>query len=103
MSVDWQLSLQLPGTGGSHASPAAISTTPLPQLSFDLQSAEQPSPSLWLPSSQASPAAVSVIPLPHVSFDLQFAEQPSPSLVLPSSQISFLGSAVGFPAASLIG
>src|SRR5204863_3242625 len=49
----------------SQTSPLAVSTMALPQLSFDLQSAEQPSPSRTLPSSQASPVAVSMTPLPH--------------------------------------
>ncbi len=46
--------------GGSQSSPG--STTPLPQPSC-LQSCEQPSPSVMLPSSQASPG--STRPLPH--------------------------------------
>ncbi len=61
---------------------------PLPHVSSDLQSAEQPSPETLLPSSQTSPFDLSTMPLPHASFDLQSAEQPSPSLLLPSSQTS---------------
>src|ERR1043165_9148598 len=58
---------------------------PLPQISVDLQSAEQPSPAAVLPSSQSSPG--SIVWLPHTSF-LQDAEQPSPSRTLPSSHSS---------------
>src|SRR5262245_29047725 len=59
----------------SHCSP--LSTTSLPHFSSDLQSAEQPSPSRLLPSSQISPLVTSRKPLPHFSFDLQLALQPS--------------------------
>src|SRR5256885_5915983 len=38
---------------------------PLPQVSFDLQSAEQPSPDVVLPSSQISPFVLSSTPSPH--------------------------------------
>jgi hypothetical protein len=47
----------------SHCSPFAESMMPLPQPSVDLQSAEQPSPEVVLPSSHASP--VSVMPSPQ--------------------------------------
>src|SRR2546425_1074140 len=39
----------------SHCSPLIVSMMPLPQVSFDLQSAEQLSPETLLPSSQTSP------------------------------------------------
>src|SRR5689334_15691063 len=64
---------------------------PLPQVSSDLQSLEQPSPSIWLPSSQTSPTSLSMMPLPQVSFDLQLAEQmylPLASFLSGSSQTS---------------
>jgi hypothetical protein len=53
-------------------------------LSSVLQSAEQPSPSTLLPSSQASPG--SSTPSPHGG--VQSAGHPSPERVLPSSQAS---------------
>src|ERR1043165_550964 len=59
----------------------------LPQIS-NVQRAEQPSPSAWLPSSHCSRIAMSSNPLPQISLDLQSLEQPSPSWVLPSSQTS---------------
>src|SRR5689334_19956929 len=43
----------------SQTSPLIVSMTPLPQVSLDLQSAEQPSPAVVLPSSQASPLVLS--------------------------------------------
>src|SRR5439155_5949626 len=64
-------------TPASHCSPLIVSTMPLPQVSFDLQSPEQPSPDTLLPSSQTSPFVVSTIPsqqrcglqfLRHVAF-----------------------------------
>src|SRR5438067_13766615 len=48
----------------SHCSPFATSMMPLPQLSFDLQSAEHPSPAVLLPSSQVSPFVLSVFVSP---------------------------------------
>src|SRR3954464_5209245 len=75
----------------SQTSPTVVSTTPLPQVSSDLQSLEQPSPSTWLPSSQISPTSLSRTPLPQVSFDLQLAEQmyfPLASFLSGSSQTS---------------
>src|SRR3569623_366344 len=56
----------------SHSSPLTRSTTPLPHVSFDVQSAEQPSPAVVLLSSQTSPRAVSMISSPQrasVQFD----------------------------------
>src|SRR5437588_921230 len=50
----------------SHCSPAAMSRMPLPQVSADLQSPEQPSPETLLPSSQTSP--VSLMPSPQRGF-----------------------------------
>src|SRR5215471_19337499 len=73
--------LELPAPR-SHCS-SIVSTMPLPHTSSDRQSAEQPSPEMWLPSSHTSPRAVSVKPLPHTSVDLQSAEQPSPDVLLP--------------------
>src|SRR3569623_1842834 len=49
----------------SHSSPLTRSTTPLPHVSFDVQSAEQPSPAVVLLSSQTSPRAVSMMPSPQ--------------------------------------
>jgi len=72
----------------SQLSPLIVSSTPLPQVSSDLQSALQPSAPTELPSSQLSPVRSSTTPLPHDSSDKQLAAQPSPSTVLPSSQIS---------------
>src|SRR5262245_60632429 len=86
LSSDLQSGLHVPACGGSQTSPTAKSVMPLPHDSVDLQSCEQPSPSLLLPSSQAS--LMSLMPLPQVSFDRQSCEQPSPSRALPSSQTS---------------
>ena len=71
---------------------------PLLHDSSELQLAEQPSPSIRLPSSQISarafgsaasgPCLTSLVPLPHCSLDLQSAAQPSPLAVLPSSHTS---------------
>src|SRR3569832_1044854 len=47
----------------SQNSPAAVLSTWSPHASADLQSPEQPSPSMMLPSSQTSPG--STMPLPH--------------------------------------
>ena len=58
---------------------------PLPQISRLLQSLEQPSPLILLPSSQTSPG--SRRPLPQNS-TWQVGPQPSPLTVLPSSQAS---------------
>src|SRR5256885_2093027 len=58
----------------SHCSPFAVSTMPLPQVSFDLQSAEQPSPEVWFPSSQPSPFVLSVIVSPQ-RWGRQFVRQ----------------------------
>src|SRR5262249_20408979 len=71
-----------------HTSPLATSTMWLPHASLDVQSAEQLSPSTWLPSSQTSPLAVSTMWLPQVSSDAQSPEQPSPEVLLPSSHTS---------------
>src|SRR4029077_13167873 len=49
----------------SHCSPFAVSTIELPQVSFDLQSLEQPSPETVLPSSQTSPLVLSSTPSPQ--------------------------------------
>src|ERR1041385_648592 len=49
----------------SHCSPFAVSMMLLPQTSSDLQSAEQLSPEITLPSSQTSPDAVSLMPSPQ--------------------------------------
>src|SRR3569623_57709 len=52
----------------SHSSPLTRSTTPLPHVSFAVQSAEQPSPAVVLLSSQSShcaPLAVSTIRSPQ--------------------------------------
>src|SRR3569623_1689608 len=49
----------------SHSSPLTRSTPPLPHVSFDVQSAEQPSPAVELLSSQTSPRAVSMMPSPQ--------------------------------------
>src|SRR5439155_1120774 len=46
----------------SHCSPFAVSTMLLPQVSFDLQSAEQPSPEVVLPSSHASVGSLIMSP-----------------------------------------
>src|SRR5205823_2208253 len=43
----------------SHCSPFTVSMMPLPHVSFDLQSAEQPSPDTPLPSSHTSPLVLS--------------------------------------------
>src|SRR5438477_294946 len=64
----------------SHCSPFAVSMMPLPQVSFDLQSAEQPSPDRLLPSSHASSGVATPLPQPtgrHTMFTH------SPSTVLP--------------------
>src|SRR5688572_317562 len=74
------------GPGGSQTSPICVSTTPLPQLSVDLQFDAQPSPPTVLPSSQASPQSLML--LPQISIDVQSSEQPSQLSSLPSSQIS---------------
>src|SRR5512132_2957324 len=55
--------------GLSTALPRSPSNTALvtkTKRSWDLQSAEQPSPSVWLLSSQASPARELVMPSPQV-------------------------------------
>src|SRR3569623_1966576 len=49
----------------SHSSPLTRVTTPVPHGSFDVQSAEQPSPAVVLLSSQTSPRAVSMMPSPQ--------------------------------------
>ena len=103
--------------GGSQSSSVTQSTIPLPQVSSDRQSLEQPSPSSQLPSSQTSPgstkplpqyiswhkgehlasssggsqassASQSIMPLPQLSSLRQSLEQPSPPSLLPSSQAS---------------
>jgi len=50
----------------SHCSPVPGSTMPLPHISSERQSAEQPSPLTLLPSSQTSPFAGWTFPLPQV-------------------------------------
>src|SRR5437588_296060 len=70
----------------SHCSPLIGSITPLPQVSFDLQSAEQPSPETVLPSSQTSPFVLSRMPSPqrcgmqlmrHAAFGALLLEAPA--------------------------
>src|ERR1044071_1656359 len=60
------------------------SISPLPQVSGDRQSAEQPPPETFLPSSHTSPG--SRRPSPHGG--PQSAGQPSPETLLPSSHTS---------------
>src|SRR5688572_16202694 len=72
----------------SQVSPVNMSSTPLPQVSSDLQSLLQPSPPIVLPSSQVSPAGSSRTALLHDSSLMQSAAQPSPETSLPSSQTS---------------
>ena len=59
---------------------------PSPQKGSIVQSAEQPSPSMLLPSSHSSPS--SSMPSPQKGSTVQIAEQPSPSMLLPSSHSS---------------
>lgn len=98
--VDEQPSPDNPlGSRSSHCSPLSASTTPLPQVSLERQSEEQPSPATTLPSSQAS--AASRIPSPqrcgwqlvrHAAFASSLladpASQPSPfwASAMPSPQ-----------------
>src|SRR5256885_1048986 len=78
---------------------------PLPQVSLERQSAEQPSPDVWLPSSQTSPLVLSVIVSPqrcgrqfvrHSAFGLLYLgpprSQPSPFEVLSLLPSPHLGS-----------
>src|SRR4051794_36476237 len=99
-TFQWQLGRQSSLFEALAASQSSFgSTIPLPQLSVDLQLAEQPSPPTVFPSSQTSPAAASRRPLPQLSFDLQSEAQPSPLTLPPSSQTSFR-STIPFPHSS---
>ena len=70
----------------SQTSPAATSTTPLPQLSSLRQSERQPSPDRSSPSSQTSPS--STVPSPQNASRTQPRPQPSPLASFPSSHVS---------------
>ncbi len=83
----------------SHASLRAVSSSPLPQVSLERQSARQPSPDTLLPSSQTSSG--SRVPLPQVVLAKQSAVQLSSLRTLPSSQIS-PGSTTPFPQVPMI-